>query len=100
MAGDVPPPLLFLGGAAVGAALAANALGRRMRRRLRALARAAPRVRVGLEVRENDNDPWRVEPSPDEPSLSLTPDPNSPPRARRWLPRTAGASSAASASAF
>ena len=79
MAGDVPPPLLFLGGAAVGAALAANALGRRMRRRLRALARAAPRVRVGLEVRENDNDPWRVEPSPDEPSLPLTPDPKPPP---------------------
>ena len=51
MAGGVPPHAVFLYGVAVGAALAANALRRRMRRRLRALCKAAPRVRVGLEVR-------------------------------------------------
>ena len=51
MAGGVPPHAVFLYGVAVGAALAANALRRRMRRRLRALNRQAPRVRVGLEVR-------------------------------------------------
>ena len=51
MAGSVPPHAVFLYGVAVGAALAANALRRRMRRRLRALNRQAPRVRVGLEVR-------------------------------------------------
>ena len=50
---DVPPALVFAGGVAIGAVVAANAVRARLRGRARELAGSVrgPRVRVGLEVR-------------------------------------------------